>query len=101
MSFRMIGIRDCVLCRISKNNNRYNIFRGRRNTRDIFINLLELLGCSDADFLRWVVFWSIRSLFLGRLFLRNMFVIINFEKLRKFYKIVVFVVLFLSLKINN
>jgi hypothetical protein len=28
--------------------------------------LLELLGGSDTDFLKGVVFWSIRSLILGR-----------------------------------
>ena len=35
-----------------------HIFRGRRNTRDMFI---QLLGGPGADFLRGVAFWSIRS----------------------------------------
>ena len=39
------------------------IFRGRRNTRDMFIRAVRRSG---ADFLRGVAFWSIRSVGLLR-----------------------------------
>jgi len=39
------------------------IFRGRRNTRDMFI---RMLGGQGPDFLRGVAFWSIRSSVSGR-----------------------------------